>query len=158
MNCLAVRLNLLIAWEFPKAGNRVKGLYMSATIPDYSLNNIDAIKRAEGRTGHFFERSSMRFFNSRVSDRVYPTYGHTGTYFVTSERNDDYGRYYTIRRAYWTLDENGRDKCELTTVGEFQQYGTARTAHKYAKLLAAKAMHPSITAMRDAVNAAMSGE
>lgn len=121
-------------------------------IPDYSINNIDSIKRQYD--GHFFDKDALRFFNSRISDRVYPTFGHKGTYFVTSERNDDYGRFYTVRVAYWTENERGFRKLEIETVGEFQQYGNARAAHKSAKILASHSLHPSIIAMREAAKEA----
>jgi hypothetical protein len=122
----------------------------SVHLPDHSLNNLDAIIRQEG--GHFFSPSSMKFFHSRVSYRVYPTYGHQGTYFVTSERQEflpEYPRLYTVRRAYWVY-KNGRKKLVTETIGEFQQYGTAETAHKYAKQFAAKYKHPMIELLRTA--------
>lgn len=120
-------------------------------LPDYSINNIDAIKRQY--SGHFFDAASMRLFHSRVSDHVYPTYGPMGTYFVTSERQEflpEYPRLYTIRRVFWVTNARGFRKLMLETVGEFQQYGTAKTAHKYAKEIRDKHKHPMIEVLRTA--------
>lgn len=46
--------------------------------------------------GHYFDKSTMRFFNSRVLSAVFP--GKTEVYFVTSEQF--VGSEYTAPRAY----------------------------------------------------------
>lgn len=89
---------------------------------------IDEIKRANSNLGHhFFDKTSVRFFASRVLGGVYG-----GRYFVTSERfrgSDGYRatRLYTIREA--------QDNGEVDTVGEFQAYTSARAARKHADKL-----------------------
>lgn len=78
---------------------------------------VEEIAEANAAAGkHFFEESTMRFFNSRVLDGVYG-----GHYFVTSEK-DDFGgeRAYTIRYA----DDEG----DVSTVGEFQGFATREAA------------------------------
>ena len=59
------------------------------------FDNIDQVREANERAGHhFFERGSMRFFNSRILDGVYG-----GRYFITSERFERKPRRYTIREV-----------------------------------------------------------
>ena len=48
--------------------------------------------------GHFFGRTTMRFFNSRILSAVYQ--GPGGIFFVTSERFDELPRHYTVRRFF----------------------------------------------------------
>ena len=95
--------------------------------------------------GHFFDTDSMRFFNSRVSERVYQVGGHNNKkpaeyVFVTSERNEgsywsnsageyihyDEGRKYTVR--HW----NGTST-SIESVPDFQSFETREAAHKAAK-------------------------
>jgi len=89
---------------------------------------IRAIKAANKERGHhFFEASTMRFFDSRILEGVI-----NGRYFVTSERfhgSNGYvaDRRYTVRRA--------KDDGEINTEGEFQAYRTAGQARKAAKRL-----------------------
>ena len=84
-------------------------------------------------SGHFFDKASMRFFNSRLAQYGYR--GPGGTFFVTSEkfRNDPTGkahpRLYSVRELM--LDGS------VKTRGEFQGYKTSKTADKYARLFAA---------------------
>lgn len=86
---------------------------------------LDDLKRANERAGScFFSKETMRFWYSRVSEKVYRNA--YGMYIVTSEKTHDYAeRYYTVR--YATPDGH------IFTVGEFMQYGTAYQAHKAAK-------------------------
>lgn len=73
-------------------------------------------------TGHWFDASTLRFFSSRISQRVYPAPG--GAYFVSSEASPGEGRRYSVRFA----DSSG----DITTVGEFQEYTYRSTAHAAA--------------------------
>lgn len=87
------------------------------------FNTLNDIKRANERVGYFFNPSTMRFFNSRVSKKIYRNA--YGAYFVTSERYDeDSARRYTVRYA----EPSG----SIWTVGEHQQYETSTQAHKAA--------------------------
>lgn len=62
---------------------------------------LDYIKRKNHDAGHhFFERDTMRFFDSRILSTLY--YGEGGVYFVTSEKFRGHGtpdgpRLYTVR-------------------------------------------------------------
>lgn len=91
------------------------------------MNSIDEIMALH--TGHWFDKDTLRFFGSRISKRVYPA--PNGTYFVSSERNGDSPRLYTVRLAF--LDAG---KAEIRTVGEFQGFVTSAAAHRAAAALA----------------------
>lgn len=84
-----------------------------------TINEIENLSK-----GFFFDKASMRFFNSRL-----PQGGHANSesvYFVTSEKFDHNSpRLYTIRRM-------GLESGRVDTVGEFQGYKTSATAWKYA--------------------------
>jgi len=57
--------------------------------------NIEMIKASNLLAGqHFFERATMRFFQSRVFSTVYG-----GKYFITSEINPSGEKRYTVREA-----------------------------------------------------------
>ena len=93
---------------------------------------IDEIKRRNADRGHhFFDRSTMRFFRSRVGkwtvrgedDRVY---------FITSEQFDEQSdRRFTIR----AMETDGA----VNTVGEFQAFADLRTAKRAAVKIARSA-------------------
>lgn len=72
--------------------------------------------------GHFFDRSSMRFFNSRILPKVY-----RGVYFITSEKHRETDpRLFTVRMSL-----NG----SIETIGKFQVFDTAREASAFIKSL-----------------------
>lgn len=85
--------------------------------------SIEAIKQANKEVGqHFFDKSTMRFFDSRVCRKV------IGNYFVTSERFDSTSpRRYTLR----SVD----DRNCIGTIGEFQGFATSCAAYKEARRL-----------------------
>lgn len=70
--------------------------------------------------GHFFDKSAMRFFNSRISwDSLTPM---NGFYlFITSEQSDFAPRAYTVR--LWNGDN-------FTQVGKFQEHETLAQAKR----------------------------
>ena len=91
------------------------------------FDNIGQIKRLMVAMGsHWWDDSSMRYFNTKVYGPVY-----AGRYFVTSERDGspydvaawDGARRYTIRECV-----NG----DLETIGEFGQYPTLASARRAA--------------------------
>ena len=99
------------------------------------MMTIAKIKRASLDAGSFFfSPGAMRFFSSRVLERVY--YGADGVfYFVTSEqfvpsRGRAHARRYTVRK--WSE----ADPRSVETVGEHQQYATAKAARMAASELA----------------------
>lgn len=95
------------------------------------FDDIAHVKAANRNLGHhFFERDTMRFFQTRIGSTL-----HGGRLFVTSERDDSYGapawdgqRRYTIRRA----NSDG----SIHTVSGFGEYATSAAANAAAARLA----------------------
>jgi hypothetical protein len=88
-----------------------------------TYQSIDQIKQANAAAGyHFFDADTLRFFRSRVSDRLYG-----GKWFVTSECGPSEVRAYTVRRA----EDNG----SIQTVEPFNRL-TRSAAHALAARLA----------------------
>lgn len=96
--------------------------------------STDRIKRhSEGHT-HYFDASTMRFFNSRIGSNAYPTTNPFVALFTTSEQFTAStgwtpGRKYSVR----SYDSRSYD---FSTVGEFQAYTTSASANRAAKQLA----------------------
>ena len=87
-----------------------------------TMADVRAINRAIGH--HWFERSTMRFFNSQVESGLYG-----GHYFVTSERMDlDRPKRYSIR----VVKNDGT----IDTYGDFQLFTNLQAARNSAKALA----------------------
>ena len=103
-------------------------LLMATTNTENRLHTLDQIKRAAASAGlHWFDKSALRFFSSRISSHVYSVPG--GALFVSSEqfkgfRSEDGPRLYSIRSC--TFDG------AIDTVGEFQQYESSKAAHTEA--------------------------
>jgi hypothetical protein len=81
--------------------------------------------------GHWFDESTMRYFNSKVYDPVYC--GKEYWYFVSSEKCFTEGskRLYSVRKFHVKTGD-------ISTIGEFQEYKTKLQADKAAKLYAEK--------------------
>ncbi len=96
-----------------------------------TLHTLDQIKRASYSAGsHWFDRGALRSFSSRISETVYPVAG--GALFISSEKfrglyEPDRERLYTVRSC--SVDG------DINTVGEFQQWRTAKQAHARARFL-----------------------
>lgn len=89
------------------------------------FNTLAEIKAANAAQGqHFFCSDAIRFFSSRVSNRIYPR-ADGGAYFVTSERYRGSPRLYTVREA----DPTGR--CQTAPFTKFQDFKTAKAAHAW---------------------------
>lgn len=92
----------------------------------WTMASIRACNRERGH--HWFERGTMRFFNSRVGRSVYQ--GRGGIYFVSGERYDERQPLrFSVRKF------NPRD-CSVDTVGDFQKFGFQSAAADEAKRLA----------------------
>ena len=89
--------------------------------PWRTMRQIREANKAAGR--FWFEPSTLRFFQSRISVRIY-----AGRLFVTSEKGPDMVRRYNIRAAL--------DNAHIETVGDFQGYVTSREAHAEARRMA----------------------
>lgn len=123
--------------------------YQRETI--YSADDIRAI--ADHAGSHFFDRETMRFFDSRLLEGVYPCEANRITgespdtmqanpyaaevanrfAFVTSERSDWEGRAYTVRILTLASVRDDRPSVSIDTLGGFQHWGTAREARHAAK-------------------------
>lgn len=115
-----------------------------------TLGQIKALAEKSPVAKYWFDRDTMRWFNSRISEAVYPT-GITecGTYFVSSERHSPTERrYYTVRQAV-ILDGEFGPYVRISTpdprpdVSGFQYYKSLSGAHAAAKRMrdAARAKH-----------------
>ena len=76
--------------------------------------------------GHFFDRASMRFFDSRIESALYG-----GRYFITSEQFHD-GSYHAVRG--YTIREVKADT-SIDTVDRFQAYATLAEARSVARTM-----------------------
>lgn len=89
-----------------------------------TIADVRAANKAAGQ--HWFERGTMRFFQTRIESALYG-----GRCFITSEQcpiGTGHPRLYSIREALPT----GR----IETVGEFQQYRHIEDAREAARKLA----------------------
>lgn len=128
------------------------------------LYTVSDIKRHAERLGqtHWFDRGSMRWFNSRLSATIHPTGSPYVYLFVSSERcdwndrremvttswGDELGTVFCSTREVWRGDPRlysvrsyDLRSGSVDTIGEFQGYATARAAHRAAAKIA-----PTITA------------
>lgn len=97
------------------------------------MNTITVAQLAKlnaAKGGHWFDPGAMAFFNSILADIAYVDSGRRFAYFVSSEKGPN------LKRA-WSVRKFDLSTCEVSTVGEFQAYGSAATAEKYAKQFAA---------------------
>lgn len=79
-----------------------------------TMTDVRAANKAIGN--HWFERSTMKFFNSRVESSLLG-----GRYFITSERRElTFPKRYTVREVLQDGD--------IKTVGEFQGYSLLEDA------------------------------
>jgi len=85
---------------------------------------------------HWFDTTAMRFFNSRICEttwtKILVTDKESVYRFISSEKGDwtDARRWYTVREWRREPDPGSRTGVyvSVSTVGEFQQYATAKTA------------------------------
>ena len=90
------------------------------------MKTIAEVKALNARMGyHYFDRSTMRFFNSRVESGLY-----SGRFFITSERMElSFPKRYSVRVIN---PETG----DIQTVGEFQGYSDIELARIAARIAA----------------------
>lgn len=89
------------------------------------IKNIQQIIDGNTAAGQFyFSEDTMRWFNSKVYDDVFPV--PDGALFITSEKQPGNPRLYTVRKYH---AEDG----DISTVGEFMGYLTQRTAASAAR-------------------------
>ena len=101
---------------------------MVSTNTENRLHTLDQIKRAAASAGsHWFDKSALRYFSSRISSHVYSVPG--GALFVSSEQFKGFGsedgrRLFSIRSCSF--------EGSIDTVGEFQEHESSKAAHKEA--------------------------
>lgn len=88
-------------------------------------NIEEIISEAKSAGSHFFDESSMRWFNSRINRTIYG-----GCYFITSEK--DNMRPETPRQWSIRIYKGGLD---IDTVGKFCEFDSLREAVKAVKKL-----------------------
>lgn len=125
--------------EYRKAAKAVLESYISAVKQHrasensltHSYQTIQDVRAASQAAGqHWFDRSTMRFFNTKIVSPLI-----AGRYFVTSEFHNigDQRRptLFTIREA--------KPDASIDTVGEFQQYSTRAGAMQAVRALVTSA-------------------
>jgi hypothetical protein len=102
--------------------NDANGGPMGKTQRVTPLRNMTEVVQCVNATGsRFFDRDAMRFFNSKLSDEVYPT--KFGTFFVTSERD---------KRLYGTGAWGGKRRYTVRFVAA-RPVLTRRRGHTYTQ-------------------------
>lgn len=76
------------------------------------------IEGNRSRNLHYFDKETMRFFNSTV---VKESWGEDG-YFITGEHRLDY------EKPRYSIRKGDLETFQVKSVGEFQQYETKREA------------------------------
>lgn len=97
--------------------------------PYYNINQVYSINDIKSQhKGHWFDKETMRFFNTKVVSNVYPSIGKV--FFVSSEKFDNKSpRLYTVRS--FDLSDGS-----VNTVGDFQEFPTKIQAETQALKLA----------------------
>ena len=90
-----------------------------------AYSSMDLVNQyQELNSGHFFDKNTMRFFNSRMTGN-YKRVDDSTAYFITTERGPSGKRLATIRRAelvsYVRDDERVCFKIVIATKGEFNK-------------------------------------
>ncbi len=83
---------------------------------------IDIMKSHKANGGHFFDKDTMRYFQSKCYPEVF------GDYFITSEVSPEGEMRYTLRHF-------SREDWSITTVGDFFAYKNLSDAIEEARTL-----------------------
>lgn len=89
----------------------------------YTINQIQDEMTAAG--SHWWDRDSMRFFRTRVSEKCYQ--GSGGIYFVSSETCGDQPRAYSVRQYK-------PESKQIDTIGDFNSLTRAQAHTEAARL------------------------
>jgi len=91
--------------------------YASEHPQEYTYADMDDVRAANEQIGnHWFDRSTMKFFKTRIESRLI-----AGKRFITSERGPhDMRKRFTIREA--------QPDGSIDTIGNFQQFATLAQA------------------------------
>jgi hypothetical protein len=102
---------------------------LTPTTEEHDMDIDKARSIAQSHGSHWFNNDTMRFFDSRVLPSSWTKIADCRWRFISSERlrGGYHERRYTIREMRWSDTD---DTCRTETVGEFQQYETAKDARK----------------------------
>jgi len=92
--------------------------------------DIQEIININKRNGfHFFDKSAIRFFNSKIANRAYLNKDRSRAFFITSEKFDYKSpRLFTIRYCNLRNISEKEREGSTETIGEFQQYKNRSSA------------------------------
>ena len=117
-------------------GRRVMGRSSGSVQGRYKKNPLlpavtmyEVKEKAAACKSPFFDKDTMRFFKSKLVGGAVVGRDPRVTYFVTSEQGPHGPRAYSVRKQVG---------CQIKTVGDFQQYGTAAQAKAAIKKLVRK--------------------
>jgi hypothetical protein len=84
------------------------------------------------RTGsHFFDRDTMKFWNSRVLPSSLTRVDADRFRFITSEQAfDDEQRLYAVREARFQVDSDGAERVTIDRIGDRHASADLARAHK----------------------------
>jgi DNA replication protein DnaD len=106
-----------------------QGLDFTKKMPYVSRDLVDLYNHTS--SGHFFDKDTMRFFKSRLTDN-FKRIDDKNAYFITTEKGpmETSKRMATIRKATIVdvIRDNGNmiSKIEIDTVGDFNKLTLAR--------------------------------
>ena len=93
------------------------------------IDELKMIYKNTSQGGHWFDQDTIRFFNSRISNKAYHLKDQKLVYFISSEQyNAQSPRLYSIRLY------NSKTG-QMDTIGEFQQYKTSKQAKRQLDLI-----------------------
>ena len=102
----------------------------TTTTPRKIYSMIDIRRAAENHGSHWFSPDALRFFNSRISNKVYN--GSNGVFFVSSEKYAGEPRRYTVREFCKDLSVADAPRVYIETVNEFNALSRA-ASHRLAR-------------------------
>lgn len=109
-----------------KAIDVMKDILKETKRDEFGLAMADVMRINKEKGQYFFTPDTMRFFKSKVESKLYKD-----KYFITSEQAPDMPRKYSVRK----FDKKTGD---ISTVGEFQAYGSKESAKEALKKLKVK--------------------
>jgi hypothetical protein len=89
----------------------------------------NASREANSTASHWFDASSMRFFNTTLFEKVFPI-GQRGAIFVTSEYQDE-PKYTAYSLRYASRNHEGH--FTITTLDDFMGYDSLEEANDAAE-------------------------
>jgi hypothetical protein len=79
--------------------------------------------------GHFFDKDTMAFFDSRIIDTAYKIKPTKAIFFITSEQQHESQEFGGTRPRKWTIRVMNKEG-NMDTVGAFQQYESLDSAKR----------------------------